>query len=683
MQLLKQEWKKLVMRDGFLLVFCICFITSFMLLWYSVYNVSYGDDFSPAKYRKFVAKIKDMPVEQRTQYLSEQEENMANYSLASVVDEEWNNVEHYPQYLKKICEGTSNGLQGLQKDSYQNRLQKKYWQKYKKMNDYSVSFLGGRGISLFCRTDVTDMIVVVLITLIVFRLVVWESETGMGCINAATKKGSTCLTRTKWIAGWTIAIPILSIIYVYKLLLYSYAYGFEDWGCAIQSLPEFVGVNFKISVMGFVIRFIMHKVMGCIFLYTILFWLALWGKGAVQTVILQGTFLGVSLFLLQGISLSGSSALLRYFSPLQCINQKFVLSGYHAIKVFQYPVSYFALWHCVMAVIFCIVLFAIAKSGIRCKQSTLQWFIPNLVGIRGILKRDGYRVKYGQSILKWEGRKGLFYQGSVWVMALVAFGVIVCYKPPQEQITTQEEYRYREILQTMEGKYTVYKGNQVRKKIETLEQLEQDVEQNGANYTEMAMQVAQSELKQLNMYHRVQNYVTYISNKKKAHIVYEKGWHMLIGKRMPGSYLRLCSVLAVIMMVLISARLWGGDEWQQTEVVCRATYVGMHKIERRKMLWILFYAMFVGLIVYVPWIYQCGQIYSLQEWSASANSLTALSGISFMSLGCVVLLSYLLRILYLIAVGYGTKLVQNKLSSQSLTIYTALILCLIPVLLFA
>ena len=36
--------------------------------------------------------------------------------------------------------------------------------------------------------------------------------------------------------------------------------------------------------------------------------------------------------------------MLRYFSLAQCINQEMLLSGYHALKLFQYPVSYLGLW---------------------------------------------------------------------------------------------------------------------------------------------------------------------------------------------------------------------------------------------------------------------------------------------------------------------------------------------------
>ena len=104
---------------------------------------------------------------------------------------------------------------------------------------------------------------------------------------------------------------------------------------------------------------------------------------------------------------------------------------------------------------------------------------------------------------------------------------------------------------------------------------------------------------------------------------------------------------------------------------------------RSKMCWNFLYALFTGIIVYAPWIWRCGQTYSLQAWSVAADNLTVFKDIGFMSLGNVILCSYVLRVLYLAAVGCVTKIVQRKISSQSLTVYTALIFSLLPVLLFA
>lgn len=106
------------------------------------------------------------------------------------------------------------------------------------------------------------------------------------------------------------------------------------------------------------------------------------------------------------------------------------------------------------------------------------------------------------------------------------------------------------------------------------------------------------------------------------------------------------------------------------------------KITHRKMCWNFLYALFTGIIVYAPWIWRCGQTYSLQAWSVAADNLTVFKDIGFMSLGNVILCSYALRVLYLAAVGCVTKIVQRKISSQSLTVYTALIFSLLPVLLF-
>lgn len=42
MHLLKQEWKKLVTRDGFLAVFLLCFAVTLLILWNRVYLLRSG-----------------------------------------------------------------------------------------------------------------------------------------------------------------------------------------------------------------------------------------------------------------------------------------------------------------------------------------------------------------------------------------------------------------------------------------------------------------------------------------------------------------------------------------------------------------------------------------------------------------------------------------------------------------
>lgn len=676
MHLFKQEWKKLITRDGFLVVFLLCFAATIFILWNRIYRVSYGDDFLPSQYCKMVDQVKNMTETEAENYFSEDKQEEYD-PVRNVVQKEWKSIHNYENYLNKIRYGGSGGLRGLKENVYQERLQKKLQNKYRKMDPMEVTFAGGRGVSLFCHTDVTDIMGVLMILLIIFRLVVWEAESGMDGINMSARNGASRLTRVKWYVGILASIGVLLAVWLYKLWLYTSAYGFTEWNRAVQVLPEFMGVNLRLSVLGFLCVFIVCKIAGFLFLYTIFFWLACVGRNTVRTVILYGLFVGISLFGIYGISLSGYLAFFRYFSPLQCINQEMLLSGYHALKIFQYPVSYLVVWTVASSVLFCILVRLIFRCRIQKIESSLA---GKLRFHRGSI---GYRPKHIQSLFGWEGRKGMFYEGSIVVLIMTLGVVLFVYRPPQESIFTAKEDYYREVILDLQGRYTAEKRDLIRGRIRELEDLEKDVEKNGQNYTATAMQVAMSELEKLDVLREVDTYMDYLDGRESPYIVYEKGYLLLLGKKIPGGYLKLCSILAVVLMVLLSTRLWGEDEWCQTKMLCMASRTGMKKIMHRKMYWNFLYALLIGMIIYVPWIYQCGQTYSLKAWSVAAGNLPAFKEIGFMSLGNVILCSYVLRVLYLVIAGCVTKLMQRKISSQSLTVYTALVCCLLPVLLFA
>ncbi len=146
-------------------------------------------------------------------------------------------------------------------------------------------------------------------------------------------------------------------------------------------------------------------------------------------------------------------------------------------------------------------------------------------------------------------------------MVLTLAVVLLVYRATKESIFTSQESYYREVMLGLQGSDTPEKRNQIREKIWKLETLEKDVEQNGQKYTQTAMQVAMSELEKQDVLRKVDTYLDYLDGRKAPYIVYEKGYLLLLGKKLPGGYLKLCSILAVVVMVLISARLWGEDEW--------------------------------------------------------------------------------------------------------------------------
>lgn len=217
MHLLKQEWKKLVTRDGFLTVFLLCFAVTLLILWNRVYRISYGDSFLPSQYCRVADRVQNMTETEAEKYFSEEQQEYD--PVRNVIQKEWRSAHNYENYLDKIRSGGSGGLRGLGKNVYQERLQKKLQTKYREMDPAEVSFAGGRGVSLFCHTDVADMMAVLMMLLIIFRLVVWEAESGMDGINMAARNGAAWLTRIKWAVGLMASAAVLLLVQLYKLRL--------------------------------------------------------------------------------------------------------------------------------------------------------------------------------------------------------------------------------------------------------------------------------------------------------------------------------------------------------------------------------------------------------------------------------------------------------------------------------
>ena len=67
------------------------------------------------------------------------------------------------------------------------------------------------------------------------------------------------------------------------------------------------------------------------------------------------------------------------------------------------------------------------------------------------------------------------------------------------------------------------------------------MELNGDKYTELAAKAASDELEKMEPLKKIIDYSKYLKTKKNAHIVYEKGYLMLLGRNIPGSYLRCFS----------------------------------------------------------------------------------------------------------------------------------------------
>lgn len=258
--------------------------------------------------------------------------------------------------------------------------------------------------------------------------------------------------------------------------------------------------------------------------------------------------------------------------------------------------------------------------------------------------------------------------------------VFVFYYPPQENLSASSDFYYREYVIKYHGNCTDKKCIKLSDAYKKLEDLEKDLELNGDKYTELAAKAASDELEKMEPLKKIIDYSKYLKTKKNAHIVYEKGYLMLLGRNIPGSYLRWCDILGVLVVVLISVSMWGMEEWYGTDVLCRSTKYGLKSINKRKMILNVIYGIIVAVIIYVPWIVQVSKAYQVGDMGASAASIRALKNIEFLSIGQVTFLSYVIRTVYLAVSGMAVRVVQKLVHGKILTVAISWILMTLPLI---
>lgn len=704
-QLFAMEWKKARQFDRYLWIWFILLAIIPLLLYLKIGTVYLDDDFLPEQYLKTVQSISGMTPEESMEVLSEQilEEDMVYSPEKRIVLQEMEEIAGYGDYLDRVQSGGPGGLPGYQEKDYLSRLQEKYKKIYADLHGDQIAFTAGRGIALFLQTDIIDGVIALLLVLYVFRLITFEYEMNVTALLCSTKNGTSKIVRIKWLLG--AILLSLSVIFVLaiKLIVYAQSYQFHAWHEMIQSIPGYQAVEKPLTVAAFLVLFFCSKVLGYLFLYTIFFFMAVTIRDSRLLFITGACAGGVSYYAMAGIRVSNRGGMISLLSPLRCIDQSRMLAGYQAVNLLGYPVWYQGLYAFLAGTFFLLVLSAIWKGRIRpsgFEKSNLicrRWVErkgaarkKNKDSIRG--KEIGnktwdrmrkfpflFRNRRGKrSMLFWEIRKNLIMEKGWLLLMAATFCTVTFYQPPEDQIYESEDYYYREYIRGFAGAYSDTKLEEIREICQKLQWLSEDLEKNGDRYTETASSVAMDELEKQVPAQRILEYGEYLAEYPNTAFVYEKGYEMLLGANIPGSYLRFCDIVGILLMVALGSRLWGMEQWQGMEAISNSTKLGKQKLRKYK--WILngIFAVLIAGVAYIPWFFCVKQAFRLQEWQASAASLRNCSAFSGFRIGELVAISYLLRILYLFMVGALGKFIQRKLYSQILSVVATVVLAVIP-----
>lgn len=677
-----REWKKICTGDIFFRIICIFFLLIIAAEGYFAYWGGETTDFRPEEYTEIVSRIEGIPTEKALTLLKEEMQQelsgQGTYSPAKQeIIRELEEVSGYENYLKQISSVRTGGLMGEQKDGYERMLEKEYQKRYAGLSAKDVSFVGGRGVMLFLKTGVIDVFAGILVLLIVFRIVTMEYETKMSSLLACAKNGTHILVRGKWIAGGILSQLFLAGVFLGKLFIFCKAYHFTAWDARIQSVSGYQAVTGEMTVGVFVLLFLLAKLLGFLLLYTLFFLIAILVKSQVFVIVAELAFSGISWFMMEGISTVGHYAWLSFFSPMRAVDQEALLAGYQPINFMGYPVSWL-----LSGSIFFVVLFFCSLAGIR--GSSMTSGDAPVKRNRDVFHRKTGRISLlKKSIFCWEWKKSFLIERGCFILIAGMIIVGFSYRPVKEWLNSPTEYYYKEIINKYHGDYTKEKETELLNTEKELRDLQEDVEKNGENYSATAFAVASKELERTEAIQNTIKYGEYIKRHTNAKMVYEKGYSLLLGDAVSGSYLKWCDALGIFLMVFLAIRMWGMETWYEMKSLCTATKRGMRSVTKRKWSITGVYAVVIGMIVYIPWIYQAQKTYSLCDWSVSAQSIRQCAAFGDLPVGVLITAGYLLRICYIFLVGVLGRYVQKKIESQIFSMLVTVMPALLPLVFFS
>lgn len=670
---------------GFFLV-CILLLISVCYIFVNAYTIKIGDKYLPKQYVKTVNSVNPKDLEGSSQKLRKQAEELemagygySDYQVLKDVCEEIENVKNYPELLQQLKNAFAiQTLSSLSESSYEQKSKENLSKQYEHLDSKNVAFIGSRGITLFLETDFCDVFLSLIIMLLALSLLTTEYEGKMLSLLNSSQLGLRRIAAAKGAVGLLMTFFITLFLNGVKLLIYSQAYGFSEWGGRIQSVYGYASSSFSGNILEFISLFFASKVFGYMVLFGCFYLLASLCRKSWKFLAASGVFLAVSGIWEWQIDENSWLLVLKRFNPLTYIQGDYLLSKYRDINLFGQPVSYLLVW-CLAGVFFLILCLTV-----------------------GILKFGGFQMEFGKqfhadklsdfffdfsdklklhTFFLWEWRKSWLGERGIVVFCLGCCLAVFLHSPIEESLETQDEVYFKEYISQVQGPYTPEKKQNLEKEKKRLTKLEDDIAENGSSYTQQALDLYITEIERLPALDMVIEYVDYLKGVPEGWLVYERGYEMLFGQEIPGSYLKLCDVLAVFLMLVLCIPVWGMEEWTGMDRICIAAPYGLQEVRRAKKKVVLLYSTLVFALVYIPWIYNIVNVYPVSGQSAAIQSIRLFSGISInLPIGALLGIYYFLHFIYLVFVGRISSFLQKILHGYAITGMVGIAIFLIPFL---
>lgn len=325
-------------------------------------------------------------------------------------------------------------------------------QDFAHLNDVEITPGYDLGLVLSTSFQLTDYLLLILVLLVCVTLFSLEREKGLTILIKSTYKGRQHMAFSKLAVTLLIVAGMALVFSISTLLAGEISFGLGDLNRSIQSVPEFMNCTIECSVLGYLVIWLVQKMLTFCAVALILALLFILIKSTNLIYIVIAILFGAEFCLYNFISSASPLNHLKYINLFYYLNSNELLGNYLNLDFFTKPVNTLNIYF--VFILFCIIV--ILPLGVV-SFSMQKWFSGKGVfaNVSEKIRRKLQIFSGSASIFKGECYK---HYVSSKVLLVIVFAMVFGFSVLTDNINivyqSGEDVAYATYLNLLQGELT-------------------------------------------------------------------------------------------------------------------------------------------------------------------------------------------------------------------------------------
>jgi len=609
LRLFRHEFRRTISDEG-VKRFIICIVIMQCIALFYWLNTK-GFLYTTNDYKLFFDSIEKNNSEDINEKLDQMltNDNIRNQLISFEIRKEVENTQNYEWNIQQKIETCKQMLQSgllVDEDGYFAQNIRQYIRKYEDMPPLDIEVGPSKGIELLGRFWGIDISGFLFSVFLVFMVIVKERENGSFWLTRTGKLGRRQLGICKYIVCNILNSLLILVMECMDVLLLAKKYGLGRITRAIQSVSDYQGCVFPISIRSFLIVLLaLHLLAG--YIYTsVLFCIAVGCESLVAYINRCLVVFGTEMVFFESFSSNHSLGFLHDFNIWSICDVYEWIGGYRNINFFGLPIWYLPAYIFVGLIVSAFTgVYGIWLYGRNFSFVQTDSFFCGLCRLFSkksvsVLWHEFYRIMVGEKL--------------VFLFLFYLVFQIASFKPMEEGFYSIEDIYWKQYMIEMEG-YSIEQQREFlakeRKDYETATREYQEALERSLESTEMLQMKYIGETGKYALLDRLTQYTDYLEEHGGVPF-YDGGYRILLGDSIGQKYNQYIFVWNNVLFIICIIYLFRRDCQTETEMLVHTTLYGRKKLIRRRMLIGMGEILLLMLLGYTPFFYNVFCAYGTQ-----------------------------------------------------------------------